>query len=168
MSSPWITNVKQVCVVVEDLDDTLRDYWEKAGIGPWAVWTPQLTGMRIRGKEVPYGMKLAMAWTNGFMWEVVQPLEGPSIYREHLDQKGEGMHHVLVETSDADFDAIIRQAEARGMPPLMEGTWGQTQFAYIDGEGPLKMILEVFRRAEGMTRPDPDYFYPHRPEEMPL
>lgn len=168
MPAPWITNVKQVCVVVEDLDATIRDYWKAAGIGPWAVWTPQLTGMRIRGKDVPYKMKLAMAWTDGFMWEVVQPLEGPSIYREHLDQKGEGMHHVLVQTSDADFEAVMAQAEARGMPPLMEGTWGQTQFAYIDGEGPLKMILEVFRRAEGTVRPEADYFYPHRPENMPL
>ena len=165
---PWITDIKQVCVVVEDLNATIRSYWESAGIGPWAVWTPKLTNMRIRGKEVPYAMKLALARTNGFMWEVVQPLDGPGIYREHLDRHGEGMHHVLVRTSDREFAAILAQAKDRGMPLLMEGTWGQTHFAYIDAEGPMKMILEVFHREEGATRPEADYFYPHRPENMPL
>ncbi|GHF67354.1 VOC family protein [Seohaeicola zhoushanensis] len=168
MDAPWITNVKQVCVVVEDLDATIRGYWESAGIGPWAVWTPALTDMRIRGREEAFSMKLALAWTNGFMWEVVQPLEGPSIYREHLDRKGEGLHHALVQTSDAGFEATMEQCRQRGLPPLMEGTWGQTRFAYVDGEGPLKMILEVFHRAEGTVRPEADYFYPHRPDNMPL
>ena len=168
MPEPWITEVKQVCVVVEDLDATIRDYWETAGIGPWAVWTPDLTEMRIRDCEAAFSMKLALAWTDGFIWEVVQPLEGPSIYREHLDRHGEGMHHVLVRTSDADFDALMRQARARGLPPLMQARWGQTEFAYLDGEGPLKMVLEVFRRDPGATRPEPDYCYPHRPENMPL
>lgn len=61
MPAPWITGVKQVCVVVEDLDATIRAYWETAGIGPWAVWVPELTGMRVRGVDTPYRMKLALA-----------------------------------------------------------------------------------------------------------
>ncbi len=154
--------------MVEDLDATIRSYWETAGIGPWAVWTPELTGMRIRGEEVPYRMKLALAWTDGFMWEVVQPLEGPSIYQEHLDQKGEGLHHVLIRTTDTEFGTLMTQAQVRGIPPLMEGIWGQTHFAYLDAEGPLKMVLEVFHRAEGAQRPEADYHYPHRPDAMPL
>ncbi|SMH30887.1 VOC family protein [Mesorhizobium australicum] len=165
---PLFTGVKQVCVVVEDLDATIRSYWETAGIGPWAVWTPALTGMRIRGEDTPYSMKLAMAWTDGFMWEVVQPLSGPSIYREHLDRYGEGMHHVLVQTGNHDYDDMIAEASQRGCAPLMEGNWNGTQFAYLDTIGPLKMVLEVFRRPPAYKRPEPDYCYPRRPENMPL
>ena len=146
MPAPWITDVKQVCVLTEDLDKTIKAYWQTAGIGPWAVWTPELTGMRIRGKEQNYSMKLALAWTNGFMWEVVQPLEGPTIYREFLDQHGEGLHHVLVQTSENDFGELMENAKKRGMPPLMEGKWGATQFAYIDSEGPLKMVLQMVEK----------------------
>ncbi|WP_323042836.1 VOC family protein [Gemmobacter sp.] len=168
MQKPWITDVRQVCVVSHDLDATIRDYWQRAGIGPWAVWTPRLTGMRVRGRDQPYSMKLALAWTNGFMWEVVQPLDTNSIYHEHLQRQGPGLHHVLVQTSDADFAALIAEAHRRGLPPLMEGTWGLTEFAYLDAEGPLGTVLEVFRRGEGAARPPPDYVYPHMPDTMPL
>lgn len=168
MPAPWITGVKQVCVVVEDLDATIRAYWETAGIGPWAVWVPQLTGMRVRGVDTPYRMKLALAWTDGFMWEVVQPLDHASIYREFLNARGEGMHHILVETSHRDYETMIAEATAKGCPPLMEGNWNGTDFAYLDTEGPLRMVLEIFRRPPGFTRAPPDYHYPHAPDAMPL
>lgn len=167
-TSVWPTQVKQVCVVVHDLDETIRRYWKTAGIGPWAVWTPKLTDMRIRGIEAAYSMKLALAWTKDFMWEVVQPLEGPSIYREFLDEKGAGMHHVLIETADHRYDELLAQARERGCPPLMEGRWGETDFAYLDTQEPLGLLLEVFRRRPGFAgRPAADYYYPEAPEQMP-
>jgi len=97
--------------VVEDLDATIRAYWETAGIGPWAVWTPKLTSTRVRGVETPFSMKLAMACTECFMWEVVQPLEGPSHYREHLDRHGEGVHHVLVVTGNHAYEEMLAEEE---------------------------------------------------------
>lgn len=168
-SRPWPTQVKQVCVVVHDLDETIRRYHETAGIGPWAVWTPTLTNMRIRGVEASYSMKLALAWTKDFMWEVVQPLEGESIYKEFLEERGEGMHHVLIETSTHQYDDLLAEASARGCPPLMEGKWGETDFAYLDTQGPLGLVFEVFRRSPGFVgRPPADYYYPAAPEEMPI
>jgi len=168
MPTPWITGVKEVCVVVEDLDATIRAYWEAAGIGPWAVWVPQLTNMRVRGVATPFRMKLALAWTDEFMWEVVQPLDHASIYREFLNTRGEGMHHILVETSHRDYETMIAEATAKGCPPLMEGNWNGTDFAYLDTEGPLRMVLEIFRRPPGFTRAPPDHHYPHAPAAMPL
>jgi methylmalonyl-CoA/ethylmalonyl-CoA epimerase len=165
---PWPTQVKQVCVVVHDLDATIRRYHETVGIGPWAVWTPQLTDMRIRGVEMPYSMKLALAWTQDFMWEVVQPLEGPSIYKEFLAKRGEGMHHVLIETAGHQYEDLLEEARTKGCPPLMEGKWGETEFAYLDSQGPLRLYLEVFRRGPNFTtRPEPDYYYPAAPGAMP-
>ncbi|MDO9524189.1 MAG: VOC family protein [Gemmobacter sp.] len=168
MDKPWVTGIMQVCVVVEDLDATIRAYWETAGIGPWAVWEPQLTNMKVRGVTTPYRMKLALAWTGDFMWEVVQPLDSASIYREFLDARGEGMHHILVETAHRDYDAMIADAIAKGCPPLMEGNWNGTDFAYLDTDGPLRMVLEIFRRPPGFVRATPDYHYPHPLTVMPL
>ena len=163
-----VTGINQVCVVVRDLDSTIREFVERAGIGPWAVYTyapPDLTDMRIRGREEPFSMRLALAWTHGFMWEVIEPLEGPSIYREFLDRNGEGMHHVLVQHSEHDYDAAIEEFAARGCPAIMEGNYKGTQFAYIETDGPLKMIMEIVRRPPGYRRSDPEYWYPFKPEK---
>jgi len=164
MTKPLVTGVGQVCIVAKDCDATMKQLFEVAGIGPWAVWTPFLTNMRVRGVEAPYSMKLAMAWTKGFSWEVIQPLEGPSIYREFLEEKGEGVHHVLIENANHSYEETIAEATKKGCPPSMEGHWAGVDFAYLETEGPLKVVLEIFRRPPGHRRPAPDYWYPYAGE----
>ena len=162
-----ISDVQQVALVVRDLDKTMAEYTERLGIGPWWVTLygpPRLTEMRIRGVEVPYSMKLAIAWTGNTMWELIQPVDGPSIYKEFLAAHGEGLHHVLVEHRGTAFEAAIDAFSARGCPPLMEGRFGEIRFAYIDTEGPLKTVLEIVDRPEGFVRPEPDYWYPGPPQ----
>ena len=34
--------VLQVAVVVKDLDESMKNYWDKWGIGPWKVYTLSL------------------------------------------------------------------------------------------------------------------------------
>ncbi len=162
-----VSGVQQVALVVRDLDLTMAKYTERLGIGPWWVTLygrPRLTEMRIRGAEVPYSMKLAIAWTGDTMWELIQPVDGPSIYKEFLAANGEGLHHVLVEHRGTDFEAAIAAFSARGFHPLMEGRFGEVRFAYMDTEGPLKTVLEIVDRPEGFVRPDPDYWYPGPPQ----
>ena len=161
-----ISDVQQVALVVRDLDKTMAEYTERLGIGPWWVTLygpPRLTGMRIRGEEVPYSMKLAIAWTGNTMWELIQPVDGPSIYKEFLAAHGGGLHHVLVEHRGTAFEEAIATFSARGCPPLMEGRFGEVRFAYIDTEGPLNTVLEIVDRPEGFVRPEPDYWYPGPP-----
>ena len=42
-------------------------------------------------------MKLSVARTGNTMWELIEPVDGPSIYQEFLDERGEGLHHLIVE-----------------------------------------------------------------------
>lgn len=161
-----VTGVQQVALVVRNLDQTIQHYTDKLGIGPWWVTLygpPRLTKMRIRGEEVSYSMKLAIAWTGDTMWEVIEPVDGPSIYKEFLEEHGEGVHHVLVEHHGTNFERTISALTAKGCPPLMEGTFGEVRFAYLDTEGPLKTVLEIVHRPEGFIRPEPDYWYPESP-----
>ena len=167
LGNELISGVQQVAVVVRDLDAALAEYSERLGIGPWWVslyGPPRLTEMRIRGIETPYSMKLAIAWTGETMWELIEPVDGPSIYKEFLDAHGEGLHHLLVNHAGVEFDAAIADFAARGCPPLMEGRMGEVRFAYIDTEGPLRTVLEIVDRPAGYVRPDPDYWYPGPPD----
>jgi methylmalonyl-CoA/ethylmalonyl-CoA epimerase len=164
-----VDGIEQVCVVVNDLDKTIDEYVERAGIGPWAVYTydqPDLHNTRVRGREVAYGMRLALAWTGSFMWEVIEPIHGPSIYREFLDMHGEGMHHVLVRHNCDSMADAIAEFTRRGCPPAMEGSYKGTDFAYVETDAPLKMILELVQRPihAGYRRPDPERWYPHVPQ----
>ena len=117
----------------------------------------------VRGKDVSYSMKLALAWVEDTMWEVIEPVDGPSIYKEFLEEHGEGLHHVLVDHQGLDFDAALAEFSKRGCPPLMEGKFGEVRYAYVDSEGPLRTVLEIVHRPPGFKRPEPDYWYPAPP-----
>ena len=166
LENSFITEVQQVAIVVKDIDSALDEYSNRLGIGPWWVCfygPPRLTDMRIRGESIPYSFKAAMAKTGNTLWELIEPVDGPSIYKEFLDEHGEGLHHVLVEHDTLDFEQAIQKFTERGCPVLMEGRMGEVRFAYLGTEGPLKTVMEVVYRPPNFVRPAPDYWYPTQP-----
>jgi glyoxalase/bleomycin resistance protein/dioxygenase superfamily protein len=78
------------------------------------------------------------------VFELVQPLDGPSIYKEWLEEHGEGVQHIAcMMHSQADSDAFKAEWEARGAKVLMGGRIGETiEFYYLDTEPMLKFVLE--------------------------
>src|SRR5688572_15422751 len=97
-----VKDITQVAIVVRDLDAAMEHY-SRLGVGPWRVYTyapPRMTDTRLRGVPTPFSMKLALAWTNDMNWELIQPLDGPSIYWEFLRDHGEGIHHINVDCGD--------------------------------------------------------------------
>ena len=124
----FVSDVQQVALVVRNLDATLEEYTNRLGIGPWRVMLcepPRLTDMRIRGEPIGYSMRLAVAQTGRTMWEIIEPVDGPSIYQEFLDEHGEGIHHLVVEHEGLDYDEALARFGASGCPPLMEGVPGR-------------------------------------------
>ena len=163
----FVSDVQQVALVVRDLDATLKEYTNRLGIGPWRVMLcepPRLTEMRIRGEPIGYSMRLAVAQTGRTMWEIIEPVDGPSIYQEFLDEHGEGIHHLVVEHEGLDYDEALARFGERGCPPLMEGCLDGIRYAYVESEGPLKTTFELVHRPPGHERVAPDYWYPAAPE----
>src|SRR5207245_8224289 len=76
--------------------------------------------------------------------ELLQPDEGPSIYKEWLDAHGEGLHHIAVmRPTPAESDATEKHFAGMGANILMEGRIGETiRFYYLDPEPMLKDIFE--------------------------
>lgn len=169
---PVITDLAQVCVVVRDLDATMKSYVEIAGIGPWAVHDfgpPDVSKILVRGQPASFRVRLAMSWTRDRMWEIIQPLDGPSPYREFLDRRGEGMHHTLVQHAGHMFDEAVERFRAQGCEPLMTFEFRGMRFAFIDATAELKMYVELIERPPEMPVPPkrpatpPAYWYPFAP-----
>lgn len=139
--------ITQVAVVVRDLHKTMEAYHKTFGWGPWSVYEhkpPILHHQEVRGKPVNYSMIGAEVHCNPIDFEILQPLEGPSIYKEHLEQKGEGLHHVSVVPPNEDVDEALTNFKKSGIDVLMGGRLGENiQFYYMDTEPVLKMVAET-------------------------
>jgi catechol 2,3-dioxygenase-like lactoylglutathione lyase family enzyme len=148
----------QIGILVADLDEATRAYSERWGLGPWQGWrygpdtVPRLT---YRGGPGAYTLRLAIAGS-GPMVELIESVEGPSIYEEWLERHGPGLHHLgfWVES----IDEAIAEMEAAGFPPLQTGAGygarGDGAFAYFDTEGALGVILEAIEPTSERRAPD--------------
>jgi catechol 2,3-dioxygenase-like lactoylglutathione lyase family enzyme len=156
-----IKQVYQICVVVKDIQKAMENYWKTLGIGPWKVYTfrsPDLSGTAFRGKPEPYSMKLASARIGALEWELIQPLEGRSAYKEFLEQRGEGLHHVALAVDD--FDKTVAALEKQGVGVLMSGSFRGTTFMYMDTQDSLGTLTELCKVPPGFLMPEPEACYP--------
>ncbi len=140
--------ISQIAVVVRDLRASLKAYHELLGWGPWNVYEhvpPKLHHTHLHGTPTAYTMLGAETNVNGMGFELIQPLDGPSIYKEWLDQHGESLHHVAVMKHTLEESEVFKKAMVeRGAKMLMGGRIGETiEFYYLDTMPMLKIIVEA-------------------------
>ena len=157
-----VKEIVQIGVVVEDIQKAMKQYWDILGLGPWRIHTYALqtgmTHMTIRGKPKRYGMKLAIAYVGNTMWELIEPLEGPSIYKDFLREKGRGLHHL--QCAVGDYQQAVEALEKKGIGSMMSGTNPQAAFNYLDTEKELGVILEILKKGPAGVRAVPEGYYP--------
>jgi methylmalonyl-CoA/ethylmalonyl-CoA epimerase len=155
---PGVDNVAQVAFVVRDLGRAMAA-WAERGVGPWRVYTfgpDRLWGMTVRGHEQPYAMRLALASAGSTDYELIEPLDGPSLYAEHLAQCGEGLHHLGYYVDD--LDATVAAMAERGYAVLQSGRGvgasGDGAFAYFDTARDFGCVLEAIAKPRRMWEPE--------------
>lgn len=93
----------------------MRTYVHEYGIGPRNVYEfnpGNVSDMRARGEPVAWSWRLAIAQVGHVQWELVEPLDGESIYAQFLADHGPGVHHVGVGV--ARYDDTLAGLAARG------------------------------------------------------
>ena len=160
---PTFRKVLQVGIVVKDSEATARRYWEEFGIGPWRFYTldPSNTpGMTFRGKPVKHAFRAALANIGEVMLELIEPLEGSSVYAEHLATRGEGLHHLALEVED--YDRACEDLKSRGYEELQHGRpYEVNDYSYFDTERTLKFITELTSdEAPDKPFPPPEWTVP--------
>lgn len=79
----------------------------------------------------------------GLQLELIQPGDAPSTWRNYLNEKGEGIHHVAFNVNDSK--EAIASCEAFGLSLEQHGVYGDGsgEYNYINGEKDLKCIVEL-------------------------
>jgi methylmalonyl-CoA/ethylmalonyl-CoA epimerase len=137
-------------MVVRDLAKTMESMQNTFGIGPWYVLAydaNSLKDMTYHGKPARFSFKVARTHgrLGGMEIELIEPVEGDSIYSDFLREHGEGVHHLRcyeVESLEA-LKVTTMALERQGFPCIMTGRTPRAAFAYFETTPVLKTILEV-------------------------
>ena len=106
--------IAQTAFVVPDLQAAIRRWVADMRAGPFFVLPHFLVpGQTYRGAESTADITLAMGFAGHMLIELIQPLDdNPSVYKESIDLRGHGFHHLGIAC--ADVDAASRDYRARG------------------------------------------------------
>ncbi len=138
-----------MAVVVWDMDKAV-EYYQSLGI---ATFQPEfmLDSSRYSDYQV-YGKtpdtvdktRMRFAQVGPFPIELVQPAEGEPIYKEFLNSKGEGFHHIAFNVDDLD-EETARLVE-KGVPVITRVKFPNGGgFAYFDTGKVGNVIIELIK-----------------------
>ena len=119
-----VKNITQVAIAVYDVRMVAENYWNMLGIGPWDIYeweSPLVRDRKYYGKPAWAKERIGFAQVGAVQLELVQPVDGPSIYRDFLEEHGEGIHHLQFQVKDVDWVAEILAKE--GFPQYAEWTF---------------------------------------------
>lgn len=96
--------VMQIAYTVQDMRAAI-DWWIRdAKVGPWFL-LESFTGpeQRYRGQPTQADIVLAMSFAGHMNIELIQPKDDrPSVYRETIQARGYGFHHVGIAFEDVE------------------------------------------------------------------
>jgi catechol 2,3-dioxygenase-like lactoylglutathione lyase family enzyme len=157
-----INGVAQICVIVPDLDKAVENYWNIFGVGPWTFYTygkPLVKRMTRHGKPCDYKMRVALANIGTLRIELIEPVEGDTVYSEFVKRHGYGIHHVGVLTDN--MRASMRKAAEAGFTVTQDGAGfgpdDDGHFAYLDTEDVIGTTLELIERPKRRSPPEKVY-----------
>src|SRR5215475_12980951 len=125
----------QVAFIVHDVERAAREFDARLGAGPWRGWIfgPQGQGREYRGHPASWTLRLALN-TRSPQYELIQPLDGPSIHADWLAERGEGFQHVAYAVDSVA--AVTAEMEAAGHPAIARihsfGAGGDGAAVYYD------------------------------------
>jgi hypothetical protein len=121
------------CFLVHDVEKSAAALAE-SGIGPWGIWTIEPTATTVRGREVPFSFRVALASVGDSNFELVAPHKGESILVDHLEANGERFHHACIAYSSWQ---AMREAKAelvrQGREIVLSADLGESgEFCYVE------------------------------------
>jgi methylmalonyl-CoA/ethylmalonyl-CoA epimerase len=140
--------ITQISLAVRDMDGLLERYHHAFGWAPWQVFAhkpPLHHATELRGQEVHYEMDGAEVYVGSMNFELLEPHEGPNLWSEHIDARGEGIASIATMFHEReDGDAVkVAFKEAFGIEVINRAQIGDhIEYYYLDTEERFGCLIE--------------------------
>ena len=140
--------ITQISLAVRDLDGLLDRYYHAFGWAPWQVFAHKLPlhhATELRGQPVHYAMQGAEVYVGALNFELLEPYEGPNLWSEHIEARGEGIASIatmFLERQDSDAVKVAFK-EAFDIDVINRAQIGDhIEYYYLDTEERFGCLIE--------------------------
>ena len=110
--------LSHIGVVVEDIENTTKLLSPVLGIGSWEIFEAKLKKEEMLEGE-PCTLNVARSSLGSILIELIQTVEGKSLWADFLETKGEGIHHIAYSVSN--WDDVASKIKQQGCTMLIGG-----------------------------------------------
>jgi hypothetical protein len=145
--------VMQICFVTDDIDSSVGWFAGLSGLAPPAVQSiaaGDAPNAVYRGQPATVSCRLAFFKLGNIDVEFVEPGPEPSAWREVLEAKGPGFHHIAFKTRN--MTERTRWLDTRGAPLIQTGEYssrtGRYSYHDVPALGAMFELLESYADRE--------------------
>lgn len=145
-------NLAQIGFIVKDVEKAKQEVAKFLGVPvPPTVSSGEYSTTQTvyRGNPAPEAAcQMAFFYFGDLQVEFIQPNEAPSVWRDFLETKGEGIHHLAFNVKGMTH--YIKNLEDFGLNVEQKGEYrlGNGRYAYFDASDTLKTFIELLERDE--------------------
>ncbi len=138
------SHIVQVGLIVRNIEQSAQAYCQVFGCAmPQIIVTDdyEKSHSTYRGKPTKARAKLAFFDMGQLSIELIEPIGEPSTWKEHLDARGESVHHIAFNVQGTD--EVSRRLAAVGIPVVQQGDYTGGRYTYLDSVAKLGVALEL-------------------------
>ncbi len=148
MSEPLLNAemMVQVGLIVRDIEASARQFCALFGcdmptIHQTAAYA--VTETTFNGEPSEATAKLAFFDAGQMQIELIEPDALPSVWRNHLEEKGDGVHHIAFKVKDTG--ETVQRLTEHGIPMVQQGLYSSRDgvYTYLDSAPQLGVMLEL-------------------------
>lgn len=145
--------LRQIGIVVRDIEAAMKHWIEVCGVGPW-YYTDKLPVNTFRYGDQTFDdlhLSAALANSGEVQLELIQQrCDTPSMYQEFLGAGHEGMQHW--SSWLVDYDERLERALAKGYSIGQAGDTPRGPFVYLREEGHPGTVIEMAEMTDTRRR----------------
>jgi len=134
----------QICLVVKDKEKAMDSFMDIFGIERGVLKQipgPEVCKTLYRGREIVTKTQYYVFTMGSMVIELTEPDETDSIWKEVLDEQGEGLCYLGVKVKDSE--KAVSFLEERGNPRLHYGGTLESNYSIVDTRKSLGVLLNV-------------------------
>ncbi|MCP4760647.1 MAG: VOC family protein [archaeon] len=136
--------IAQIGIIVKDIEETAKNYADFFEVKmPKIMITAEYdkTLAEYKGEPTKARSKLAFFKFKNITLELIEPIDEPSSWKNHLDTYGESVHHIAFNVKGTNKKLKI--LADKGMKLEQKGNYTAGHYAFVDTRDKLKFILEL-------------------------